>query len=450
MKTYSLKELKDISKTIFSKAIEAVDPCERLNEIVKIEKNRLIIRTEEKLEKYFNLDSFQKIFLIGSGKASAPMAQAIEKIFGDRMTKGVMTTKYGHALPLMKTKVIEAGHPIPDQKGLEGTKRIRNLLKESGPEDLIIFMLSGGGSALLPLPVNGIGLEEKQEVTQLLLDCGADIKEINTIRKHISKIKGGWFARWAYPSTVIGFILSDVVGDQLDVIGSGPTVPDPSTFQEAWKILEKYDLVKEVAPSIQKYLKSGRDGMVEETPKPGDPVFEKVYNTLIGSNILALHAAEKEASSFGFNTLTLSSSIIGDTREAARFHGAIAREEISTDHPVPKPSCILSGGETTVIIKGHGLGGRNQEFALAGAFEISGLEKVVLLSGGTDGSDGPTEASGAIADYTTISRATSMGLDPNSYLKDNDSYTFFKSLGDLLITGPTYTNVMDIHILLID
>jgi hydroxypyruvate reductase len=287
-------------------------------------------------------------------------------------------------------------------------------------------------------------------VTQLLLDCGATIYEINTIRKHISQFKGGWLARQASPSTVIGFILSDVVGDQLDVIGSGPTVPDSSTFKEAWSILEKYDLINEIASSIQTHLLLGKEGKIEETPKPGDGVFEKVYNFLIGSNILALQAAEKEASSFGFNTLILSSSIVGETREAARFHSAIAKEVASSGNPIPRPACIISGGETTVTLKGRGLGGRNQEFALAGAIEISGLEKVVLLSGGTDGTDGPTDASGAVADHTTLRRAKSLGLDPKKYLENNDAYPFFQKLGDLLITGPTHTNVMDVRILLLD
>jgi glycerate 2-kinase len=442
--------MKRMAKTIFAKAVSAVDPSQRLKEMMRIDKNSLFIRTEVDSEKKFKLDAFKKIFLIGSGKASASMAQAIEKIFGDRITKGLIATKYGHGLPLKRTEIIEAGHPIPDQKGFEGARKIQSILKESGPEDLVIFLLSGGGSALLPLPAEGIKLEEKQQVTQFLLDCGADIREINTIRKHISQIKGGWLARWAYPSTVIGFILSDVVGDQLDVIASGPTVPDLSTFEEAWDILEKYDLIKRVAPSIQKHLLLGKEGKVEETPKPGNSTFERVFNILVGSNILALRAAENEASSLGLNTLVLSSSIVGDTREAARFHSAIAKEVMSSGNPLPKPACILSGGETTVTVKGKGLGGRNQEFALVGALEIAGLEKVVLLSGGTDGTDGPTNASGALADSTTVNRARSMGMDPKSYLENNDAYPFFEKLGDLLITGPTHTNVMDVHILLVD
>jgi glycerate 2-kinase len=450
LESFSLDEMKRMAKAIFSKALSAVDPSRILKEGIRIEKDRLWIRIGENSEKVFDLNSFDKIFLVGTGKASNSMAKAIEEIFGDRMTKGVITTKYGHFLPLKKTEIIEAGHPIPDQNGYKGSKKIQSLLKETGPKDLVIFLLSGGGSALLPFPADHIDLKEKQEVTQLLLDCGADIKEINTIRKHISRMKGGWLAQWAYPSAVIGFILSDVVGDPLDVIGSGPTVPDPSTFEDSWQILKKYDLLKEISPSIQKHLQLGREGKFEETPKPGDIVFEKVYNIIIGSNILALRAAEKEASSLRFNTLILSSSIVGETREAARFHTAIAKEVIFSGNPIPKPACILSGGETTVTIKGNGIGGRNQEFALAGALEISRTEKVVLLSGGTDGTDGPTDATGAVADHTTIDRAKSMGLDPKAHLENNDAYPFFQKLGDLLITGPTHTNVMDVRILLVD
>jgi len=442
--------MKRMAKSIFSEALCAVDPSKILKDRIRIQRERLSIKMERESEKVFDLNTFDKIFLVGSGKASNAMAQAIEEIFGDRLTKGVITTKYGHLLPLNKTKVIEAGHPIPDQKGYEGAKKIQRLLKESGPKDLVIFLLSGGGSALLPFPADRIDLEEKQEVTQFLLDCGADIKEINTVRKHISMIKGGWLAKWAYPSTVIGFILSDVVGDQLDVIGSGPTVPDSSTFGEAFEILKKYNLLKEISPSIQNHLRSGKEGKIEETPKPGEAVFEKVYNSLIGSNILALLEAKREAESLGFNTVILSSSIEGETREAARFHTAIAKEVIFSGNPIPRPACLLSGGETTVTVKGKGLGGRNQEFALAGALEISGIERVVLLSGGTDGTDGPTDAAGALADHTTVRRAKAMSMNPKAHLENNDAYPFFQKLGDLLITGPTHTNVMDVRILLVD
>jgi glycerate 2-kinase len=450
LESFSLDEMKRIAKAVFLKALSAVDPSKILKDRIRIERDHLLIKTEGESEKLFDLGSVHKIFLVGTGKASNSMAQAVEEIFGDRITRGVITTKYGHQLPLQKTEIIEAGHPLPDRKGYEGAKKIQRLLKESGPDDLVIFLLSGGGSALLPYPADRIDLKEKQEATQLLLDCGADIREINTIRKHISRIKGGGLAKWAYPSTVVGFILSDVVGDQLDVIGSGPTVPDPSTFEEAWEILKKYDLLNEITPSIRRYLQLGKEGKVEETPKPQDVIFERVTNNLIGSNILALQAAEKEAASLGFKTLILSSSIEGETREAARFHTAVAKEVISSGNPIPRPACILSGGETTVTIKGKGLGGRNQEFVLASALEIGGIAKIVVLSGGTDGTDGPTDATGAVADHTSVQRGESLGLDPKAFLDNNNAYPFFEKLGDLLITGPTYTNVMDVRIILVD
>src|SRR4030066_63763 len=379
--TISLDEMRRMAKDIFLKALTAVDPSKILKDRIRIEKDHLLVRIEENSENIFDLKAFDNIFLVGTGKASNLMAQAVEEILEGRITKGIITTKYSHLLPLKGIETIEAGHPIPDQNGYGGAKKIQNLLKETGPKDLIIFLLSGGGSALLPFPAQGIDLKEKQEATQLLLDCGADIKEINT---------------------------------------------------------------------IQKYLKLGKKGKEEETPKPGEVVFEKVYNSLIGSNILALRAAEKEAKSFGFNTLILSSSLVGETREAALFHSALVKEVVSSGNPIHRPGCLLSGGETTVTIKGDGLGGRNQEFALAGAIEINGIEKVVLLSGGTDGTDGPTDATGAMADHTTVQRAKSMGLDPKAHLENNDAYPFFQKLGDLLITGPTHTNVMDVRILLVD
>ena len=449
MKNYSLQEMRRIARDIFLKAVSAVDPSNKLQEVFGVEHGSLVVHMEGHPRREFDLKDFDRIFLVGTGKAAASMARAAEEILGSRISAGIISIKYGHVLPLKYTEAIEAGHPLPDQNGLKGSEKICSLLKDSGPRDLVVFLLSGGGSALLPLPAQGVSLPEKQEVTQLLLDCGADIGEINAVRKHISRIKGGWLARLAYPSTVLSFILSDVVGDALDVIGSGPTVPDNSTFDEAWEILEKYDLVREIAPSIKNHLLAGREKKVEETPKPGDEAFQKVYNILIGSNRLALNAAEQEAASKGFHPLILSSSIVGETREAARFHVAVAREVVSTGNPVPRPACIISGGETTVTIRGHGLGGRNQEFALAGALEISGLEKVVLLSAGTDGTDGPTDAAGAIVDHTTAKRAWEMGLDLKAHLENNNAYPFFEKLGDLLVTGPTHTNVMDVRIILV-
>ena len=312
MGKYAIEELRTIAKSLFSKAVSAVDPYQRLKETVKIDRGDLRVVMSEGLTRHFNLKNVRNLYLIGAGKASASMARAIEEIFGDRITRGIISTKFGHGLSLQRTEIIEAGHPVPDGQGLVGARKMIDLLKDSGPQDLVIFLLSGGASALLPLPADAIRLEEKQEMTQLLLDCGADIREINTIRKHVSQIKGGRLARIAYPSTVLGFILSDVVGDPLDAIGSGPTVPDTSTFEEAWEILKKYGLLKEVAPSIRHHLQLGKEGMIEETPKPGDALFDRIYNTLIGSNLLALQAVALESRSLGFNSIILSSSIVGE------------------------------------------------------------------------------------------------------------------------------------------
>jgi len=286
-------------------------------------------------------------------------------------------------------------------------------------------------------------------MTNLLLECGANINEINAIRKHISKLKGGGIARLAYPSTVVALILSDVVGDPLDVIASGPTVPDKSTFGDCMAILKKYELLEEVPESIQARIQRGIKGEIEETPKAGNPIFEKTHNVIIGSNIIAVKAAEGKARELGYGTIILSTFIEGETREVAKVHAAIAKEILKTNHPVSPPACIISGGETTVTIRGKGLGGRNQEFVLAAALDIQELEGVVILSGGTDGTDGPTDAAGAIADADTVRRALELGFDANAYLDDNDSYHFFGKLGDLLTTGPTNTNVMDLRLILV-
>ena len=284
-----------------------------------------------------------------------------------------------------------------------------------------------------------------QETTQLLLDCGADIHEINCVRKHISAIKGGQLARLAYPATVLALILSDVIGDDLDVIGSGPTVPDRSTFADAKAIFEIYGIWEAAPAGVRRRI----DSHAAETPKPGNKIFDRVQNLIVGSNRLAVDAAAREARALGFHTLVLSTLLEGEAREVARVHAAIAREIRATGRPVRPPACVLSGGETTVTIRGKGLGGRNQEFALAAALDISGLEDAVILSAGTDGTDGPTDAAGAIVDGTTISRAEALGLDAASHLSNNDSYHFFERLGDLIKTGPTGTNVADVQVIVV-
>jgi hydroxypyruvate reductase len=313
----------------------------------------------------------------------------------------------------------------------------------------VVGVLSGGGSALLPCPVEGVSLEEKRKTTELLLASGATIQEVNAVRKHLSRIKGGQMARLAQPARLLVLVLSDVVGDDLSTIASGPAAPDPATYPECLEILDRYGLREAVPLSVRAHLEKGALGEIPETPKPGDPVFARVHHLIVGNNLLALRGARQKAASLGYETLLLSSMIQGEAREVAKVHGAIAREIVRTAHPVTPPCCILSGGETTVTVRGRGLGGRNQEFALSAAVAIADLPQTVVLSGGTDGKDGPTDAAGAIVDGTTVVRARGSGLDPLRSLAENDSYRFLERVGDLLRTGPTGTNVMDLHLLLV-
>jgi hydroxypyruvate reductase len=397
----------------------------------------------------YNLKNYDGIYVVGAGKASAAMARPLEKLLGDRLRSGIINVKSGYVRPLRRIAVNEAGHPVPDQAGQRGTRQMIRLLSRTGEKDLVFVLISGGGSALLPAPAPGLTLEDKRQTTQRLLESGAAIQEINAVRKHISAIKGGRLARLAYPSSLVTLILSDVIGDSLESIASGPTVPDSTTFSDCLRILRKYDLARKVPSAVLNHLKRGARGQVEETPKVGDPFFARTQNLIIGSNIQALLAAKKKADGLGYNSLVLSTAIQGETREIAGMHAALAREILASGHPVRRPACLISGGETTVTIRGRGLGGRNQEFALAAAIAIDGLTDVVVLSGGTDGTDGPTEAAGAIADSATLARAHALGMEAKRYLLENDSHHFFRALGGLLITGPTFTNVMDLRLILV-
>jgi hydroxypyruvate reductase len=373
----------------------------------------------------------------------------VEDLLGDRISEGVVVVKDEHGLPLKKIKVCEASHPVPDKRGVQGTEEILSLVENAGERDLIICLISGGGSALLIAPVREISLEDKQNATKLLLACGATIHEINTVRKHLSRAKGGRFAQMANPATIISLILSDVVGDDLDVIASGPTVPDSSTFQDAEQILKGYGIWDQLASSVRSYIEKGSSGQIEDTPKSGNPAFLKCSQELVGTNLHALKAAGEAAESLGYRTLILSSKVEGEAREVARFYTAVAKEIIESNYPMEPPVCVLAGGETTVTIRGDGRGGRNQEFALAAALMIKGLDNLVVLSGGTDGTDGPTDAAGAIADGNTVARARENDMNPKDFLQRNDSYNFFQKLDDLVMTGPTRTNVMDIYMLLV-
>ena len=392
-----------------------------------------------------DLKRYRHIYVVGAGKAGAAMARAAERVLGRRIACGLLNVKYGHIAPLRRIELNECGHPVPDQRGVDGARRIAEIAASAGPDDLMLCLISGGASALLPLPADPIALDEKQEVTKLLLACGASIHEINAVRKHISQIKGGQLARLAYPAQVLSLLLSDVIGDNLDVIGSGPTAPDASTFALARSILDKYGILQRVPASVRERIERGCRGRIPETPKQGDPIFARVRNVVIGSNRLAVDAAAARARQLGFRTLVLSTFVEGETREIARMHAAIAKEIVYAGRPLKPPACVITGGETTVTLRGDGLGGRNQEFVLSAAMDIAGLENVVVLSAGTDGSDGPTDAAGAIADGRTLTR------NPRApeFLARNDSYRYFEGLGDLIVTGPTNTNVMDVRLILV-
>jgi glycerate 2-kinase len=443
-----LKDMRADAEKIFLAAVARVNPYEAVKRFVHLEGGELILGCEDWQKTELDLEQFDGIVVVGGGKATAPMAKALEGLLGERIRKGVISVKYGFTERLSFIEIIEAGHPIPDQNSVVATRKILDILKEAEEKDLIFSLISGGGSALLAQPADGITLQEKQAITKSLLECGATIEEINTIRKHISASKGGQMARLSYPATAVNLMLSDVIGDRMDVIASGPFVPDPSTFQGAWEIISKYGL-EEIPQSIRKYLKMGMERKLPETPKKGDPVFERVHNFIIGSNILALEAAKSEAEKLGYRSLILSSTIQGETKEVARIHSAILKEVLASGHPVPPPACIISGGETTVTIRGNGLGGRNQEFCLAAALDLGGLPpRVLVLSGGTDGNDGPTPAAGAMVDPLTEEGGAKAGMDASAYLENNDSYHFFEKTDELLVTGPTNTNVMDVRIML--
>ncbi len=396
-----------------------------------------------------SLDAFDRIFLVAAGKAAVQMAGATETILGERLSGGIAVTKYGHAgKRLRRLRVIEAGHPIPDVAGLRASQAVRELLQQLNARDLLVVAVSGGASALLPSPVGAVNLRAKQRTTDLLLRASANIIELNAVRKHLSTLKGGGLAVLAYPATVVSLLLSDVITDPLDVIGSGLTAPDTSNFADARRVLEKYSLVDRVPRSVRDHLEAGVAQEVTETPKSGDPIFKNVHNVVIGSNRLALDAAAQHAKLLGYKPLILSSTLEGETREVAGVHAQILREVVSSGHPISSPACIVSGGETTVRVRGRGKGGRNQEFALAAAIGIAGLPNVLVLSAGTDGTDGATDAAGAIATGETAGRAKTLGLDAAEHLRENNAYPFFHALGDLVKTGPTGTNVMDVHLLL--
>lgn len=432
-------------KEIFDAAINAASPCNAVQKKLRLAPagTRLLLKAGHKS---IDLNRFKRIFVVGGGKAVCPMARAVEELLGSRLTGGLIVTKYGHSQPLKKIQAIEAGHPLPDGSGVEGAGEILRIAVQAGEDDLLIVLLTGGASALLPAPAFGLSLKDKQKASMLLINSGASIDEINVVRKHLSLIKGGHLAQAAHPATVLTLIVSDVVGNNLSSIASGPTVPDPSTYADAIRIIKDHKLAGEMPEKVMDILRRGSKGVLPETPKPDEALFENTSNIIIADNLSALQAAGRRARAFGLKPVILSSSMTGNTREAACFFASVLKEIKNSGNPVKPPACVLMGGETTLKVKGHGLGGRNQEFALALAAALNRAPGIYALSAGTDGTDGPTEAAGAYVFPDTLSRAEALGLEPAKYLAQNDSYNFFKRIDGLFITGPTGTNVMDIVI----
>ncbi|MBI3683297.1 MAG: glycerate kinase [Acidobacteria bacterium] len=435
-----LRKLRRDARLLLDAALKAADPGKAVERHLRVRGDVLIAGKTR-----YPLGRFRRVLVLGAGKASASMALAVERVLGRRIQSGLVNVKYGHTARLRRIELNECGHPVPDESGVRGSMRIAELARSAGEDDLVIAVISGGASALLPAPAAGITLAEKQQTTKLMLACGANIHEMNAVRKHLSSLKGGQLARLASPAAVLTLVLSDVIGDNLDVIGSGPSASDASTFEMALAVLRKYGILDRVPAAVRRRLENGAAGRIEETPKQ----VERTRNLIVGSNRQAVDAAKARARELGYRTMVLSTTIQVETRDVAGVHGAIAREIRDRGQPLRSPACVISGGETTVTLRGSGKGGRNQEFALAAALEIGGVRDCVILSAGTDGTDGPTDAAGAVCDTTTIERARALGLDAAQSLAGNDSYPFFDALGDLIRTGPTNTNVMDVRFVLV-
>jgi glycerate 2-kinase len=427
---------------IFRAALRAADPEQAVLRHLRRDGDTLIAG-----KRRYRLNDFDRVQVIGAGKAGAAMARAVERIAGKKLSAGFVNIKDGDAPRTRRVELNPSGHPVPDQRGFDGARRIASIARAATARDLLICVISGGASALMPSPADPLTLEEMQRTTGQLLACGATIHELNTIRKHVETLKGGQLARLASPARVIALILSDVVGDDLDVIGSGPTVGDTSTFADAAQIFKKYRVVP--AEAVAARIAGGIAGRIPETPRPEDAALRHVQNLIVGSNRLAIDAAAAKARELGYRTLILSTFIEGETVDAAKTHAAIVKEILTSARPLRPPACVLSGGETTVTVRGAGLGGRNQEFVLAAGIALEGFAPFTILSAGTDGIDGPTDAAGAIATDQTIPCARAQQIDPGEFLKHNDSYHFFERVNGLIKTGPTGTNVMDIRAMLI-
>ena len=459
---------------IFRAGLRRADPLELLGSLVRLEENTLLIgppgtsgSPAHREPLAFDLLSYERIVVLGAGKASARMALGLERLLGDRISGGVVAVKRGHGEPLQRIRIIEGGHPVPDPSSVAAAQALLQEAEAAGERDLVLLVVSGGGSAILCLPLEdeaaggpqergaprlSLSLADKQQVTRALLGCGATIHEMNCVRKHLSGIKGGRLAQRLYPATSVTLLLSDVVGDEPGVIASGPTVPDESTYADALEVIARWALESSVPEKALRLLRRGAQGRIPETPKPGDPVFERAHTVLAGSNLQSILASARRAAELGYHPLVLTSRLQGQAREVARLFVALGRDCALSGIPLEPPACILAGGETTVTVTGGGKGGRNQELALAYLAELDGREcdgRTFLLSASSDGSDGPTDSAGAFASRELALEARKRGLEPRRYLADNDSYAFFSLLGGHLKTGPTNTNVCDLQILIV-
>ncbi|MDQ1296484.1 MAG: glycerate 2-kinase [Bacteroidota bacterium] len=429
---------------IFLTGVESVKPDNLIKSYVSINQGTLQIE-----EIRLDLSTIKNIYVVGAGKASALMAQTVESILGSKITAGHIITKYGHSVPLKFIGITEAGHPVPDENGINGTEQILSIVNRAEKEDLVICLISGGGSALLADVPEGCTLEDLKTVSSILLKVGANITEMNCIRKHLSKVKGGQLARAAFPARVLSLILSDVIGDPLDVIASGPTAPDPTTFADAIAIIRKYHIDDKIPEQIYRVLRDGFEKKRQETLKESDEALLLTDNLIIGTNNLALKRAKEKAESMGYETQVLTNKIEGEVADVTNYIIKTTREVIR-ENKTGKSICLLFGGEPTVRVTGTGLGGRCQHLALIAARLIKDLPGITILSAGTDGTDGPTDAAGAVVDTFTYKNSSNLQLDIDQYINNFDSYHFFKQEGGLIITGPTQTNVMDLIVVLIN
>ena len=439
--------LRRAAAQILARALEAVDAYAAT--VRAMSRSRAIVRIGRHS---YRLGSTARVVVVGAGKASTAMARAAEDVLGERITAGLVTTARGAAASTggapSRIRVREAGHPMPDASGERAAREMLALVRGLGAGDLVLCLLSGGGSALLPLPRDGLSLDDMAETTGMLLRCGATIVEMNTVRRHLSAIAGGRLAQAAAPARIATLAISDVVGSPPDAIASGPTVADPSTYADALAVLNRYGIMDRVPAGARRELERGREGAIAETPKPGDPVFRNAAFTIVADNLAAARAACAAARAAGFHTALLSTYLEGEARQAGRVLAGVARQIVATGDPVRRPACVVFGGETTVTVTGGGQGGRNQELPLAAAAALDGLRNVLLVGFATDGRDGPTDAAGAAVDGTTIARARRAGLDPARHLRNNDAYPLLDAIGDLIRTGPTGTNVADLALVL--